>query len=288
MTGRRIILFLIALLPLARCLSQGTDMGIDKNPGLFTGISAGVINPVVTHDTKLLIETPDGQGKKAFTGAIELGYMFTKAFGIRTGVGITSYQTDLLLQTYKDSLNLKDSENDSYKLRISGSGIKEHDSFRNISIPINIILNIRVSGSVSLFAEPGISLSFAAGNTFSGSSTFTYKGYYPEYNVLLENLPSHGFVSNSIIKSEGKPELKKVWTDFVFYGGLKFNISRKVQLLAGAGFSKSLTNISGYGDANDFHLSPVNGTVNSLLGGAAKIATKYFGYGLSLRYYINR
>ena len=41
--------------------------------------------------------------------------------------------------------------------------------------------------------QGGVNMAIISKNSYTSTGTFTYKGYYPAYNVLLENLPNYAF-----------------------------------------------------------------------------------------------
>jgi hypothetical protein len=285
---RTIILLLIIFSAASECFGQGTDMRAERKPGTFIGFSAGIINPEIVHTSSLKLENDEGSMKSTFSGFFDFGYMFSKIAGLKTGIIFNSYKANLSLSSYSDVVNLKDDENDTYELRVTGSNITETESFRIVRIPVGLILNIPFSGTFSLFAEPDLGISVPFGAKFTSTGLFTYKGYYPEYNVLLENLPNHKFWTNKTVMANGEPEMKKSFTDFSVYGGFGIMVNRKLQIKAGIRYSKTLSGISGYDSAEKFHLSPAGGEVVSLMGGSSDVTAKYLGFGISVRYFINR
>jgi len=194
----------------------------------------------------------------------------------------------LQLDTYTDAFNLKDDENETYELRVTGSDITENESVKSLRIPAGIVLNIPISKVIILFAEPEIGISLPMGTKFSSTGQFTYKGYYSEYNVLLENLPNHKFYTDKAIITDGMLELKKLWTNVSVFGGLGISISRKIQVKAGVKYLKSLSGLSDNVTDAKFHLSPSSGEVISLSEKSTAIETRYLGFGVSLRYFIHR
>ncbi len=289
-TGHIIILIIIIVLAHVGqdIYAQGTDMGLVRKPGAFFGITAGPLksNLIINEGT---LDTESGSNSgRSFYGNLEAGYLISKYFGFKSGIGYTSYSAEISLYSYQDALMNRDSENESYELRITASNINESQSLKTMIIPLNIIINIPLGGIASIFVEPGMNLVIPVMKNYSNSGFFTYKGYYQEYNVLLENLPLHDFSSNRLVNAEGDPELKQTWLDATVYSGLNIVINPKLRLSGGFFYSRSVTDISGYKSRDEFHLSPSPGITNSLIGGADKVSTKATGFSITLRYFISR
>jgi hypothetical protein len=280
------VIILIIWFLQADCFSQGTDMGLERHPGVFLGFSAGSLRSQIINTTNLVITQGDAQG--TFAGSLDVGYYFSKYFGLKTGIGYTSFETDLTLQSYQNSSYQNDSENENYQLRVSASNLTESQTVNVMKIPLNIILNIPLSPVFSIFAEPGINIVIPVNNSFSSSGSFTYKGYYSSYNVLLENLPAHGFLTNTVIKTDDVLELKNMWNEAVINAGIGLAIKRKFHITVGYCYARSISDISTYESPAGYQLSSSPGEVNSLMGGSEKVTTTAMGFNITLRYFLNR
>jgi hypothetical protein len=284
MIKQLIIPIIISMLVSLSCFSQGTDMGRDRRPGVFIGISAGSLNSQIINTGNL--ET--GKKRNSFSTSFDFGYYISKYFGLKTGVGYSAFSTDISINSYQDKFMTKDSENESYELRITSSGLNESQSIKIMKIPLNLVINIPLGGLVNIFIEPGLNLVIPVGNNFSNYGYFTYKGYYQEYNVLLENLPDHEFPTYKMINTDGEMELNHIWYDAVVYTGINFAIKPKYHLSGGLYYSKSIAELSGYESPGEFHLTASPGKVNSLMGRSENVSTKALGFNITFRYFINR
>ena len=79
---------------------------------------------------------------------------------------------------------------------------------------------------------------------YTSKGTFTYKGYYPAYNVLLENLPAYGFPSNYKSAVDGELDIKPINVNAIAATGFDFFLQKNIQIGVMATFSQSLSNIS--------------------------------------------
>jgi hypothetical protein len=192
----------------------------------------------------------------------------------------------LSLNSYTNKFNTIDSENETYERRVSGSDIKEIQKISFLNVPLCINFQIPTDGKFAIFLQAGVNLSIPLTYKYNSSGIFTFTGYYPAYNVLLQNLPDYGFPSNSTIISNGKLELKPTVFDGLARAGFQLFISEKIQIALGVTYSRSLSNISKYTSPDKFQLSSDIDQINSMMGGSSKTITQSVGLNLSFRYYI--
>jgi hypothetical protein len=137
-----------------------------------------------------------------------------------------------------------------------------------------------------LFVQSGIDLSFALNQSYKSSGTFTYKGYYSAYNVLLENLPTYGFPSNKATNVEGTLEVQPFTVFAVATAGFDFFLSDQIQLAVAATYRKSLSDISAYAANSQYQLSPGVGKINSFMDGSTSVSAESLGITVKLRYFL--
>ncbi|HUX96415.1 MAG TPA: outer membrane beta-barrel protein [Bacteroidales bacterium] len=283
-----ILLVVIGLAISNHCFPQGTDMGLVRRPGAFIGINAGAVRSQIINSGVYENEETGPSSGRSVNGSVDFGYLFSRYLGFKTGIGYSSFSSNISLASYQDFLIQKDSENESYELQVNASNLTESQTITTLNIPMNLAVNIPLGGNVNIFLEPGVNIVIPVGNNFSNSGLFTYKGYYQEYNVVLENLPQYGLPSNMIVITDGSLELKKLWFDAVVYSGIDIAIKPKFHLSGGLYYSRSITDISGYESTEEYHLSSSPDEVISLMGGSDKVTSKSIGFLLTFRYFINR
>ena len=266
--------------------SQGTDISRGKKPGTFVGLSLGSSQSQIMNEGTLSVSELLSGKKNSYSGSVEIGYFFSRGFGLSSGVGLNSYSTQLTLDIYQNKFNAKDSENESYERRISGSDITEEQKVNFLCIPFIINLRIPFGKTVGFFIQPGVNLAIPLSNNYTSSGTFTYKGYYPAYNILLENLPAYGFPSNISNESNGTLELKPMGYNAIVSAGFDFFIQKKIQIAVAACYDKSLSSISEYSSPDKFQLSSDADQINSLMGGSSKATAQSMGLKIIFRYYL--
>lgn len=268
-----------------KCYSQQADSTVVK-PGLFVGLSLGPSQTTISNEGTLSVANLVSNSQNSFGGTLEIGYFFSKSIGVSSGLAFTSYQSQLTLGTYQNSFNTTDSENEAYERRVYGTGIKEVQKIGFLSLPVCLNIRLPLNKKIGFFLQSGINLAIPVTKKYTSSGTFTYKGYYPAYNVLLENLPAYGFPSNTYGVTEGALGIKSLNINALVSAGFDFLIQKNIQIGVGVSYSKSLSNISDYASPDKFQLSSDANQINSLMGGSSKTTVQSLGVNVRLRYFL--
>lgn len=257
-----------------------------KQPGLFFGGGVGVAHTQIINKISQDISITQSNNKNALLGSLEIGYFFSRHIGLTIGMNYTPYRSDFFVDSYQNHLNTVDIENDPYELRISGDNIEEILRFDMLSIPFCVNIRLPLSKVLGTYLQTGINFFVPLREFYESDGTFTYQGYFPDYNVLLENLPDYGFPSNLRIQSEGVPELKPLCYGFVASLGIDYLFSKRVQFITAAYFDRSFSSVVEDQQAGGFQLTTDVEHVNSILGSTDKVTLQTFGLKIGIRYYI--
>ena len=272
--------------------AQETTSETRNIPGLFFGFNGGpsqtkIINSGSVYDTSLVLVKGN-----SFFGTAEIGYFFSDYFGISSGISYVSYKSKLKLKSFQKNFNSVDSENEAFEMRVTGSGIEELQTVDFLSVPICVHLRLPLNSTFGLFLKGGIDLSLPVNKKYSSSGVFTYKGYYPAYNVLLENLPAEGLVTNKKIGSNGELDIRMFRFNTIASTGLDVNITETIQVAFAANFTSSLLKES-YSSSqvstsnNNFQLTPNANKINSFMLGSNKATAQSVGLEITLRFYVH-
>lgn len=268
--------------------SQGTDSrssSLMKRDKLFFGISLNGLSTNISNE-KTFISSPLVNKKgNSFSASLDLGYFFSRIAGINIGIGYGSYVSEFSIDTISVKYQATDSENENYEMQIIGKSIIENQKISFLSFPVCINLRFPASEKLGLFLKGGVNIDIPVTRSYNGSATFTYNGYYPEYPVLLRNLPDYGFPSNLETKSSGKLKINSVNTTFIASGGVYISLGRKLRLLLGAHLSKSLSNVSAYKPNPGFRITSEANELNSIMEGSSKASLQAVGVNLGINYY---
>jgi hypothetical protein len=266
--------------------SQGTDISTRKKPGMFIGLGATQSQSNILNEGTLTVSKLLSEKATSLSYSMEIGYFFSDFFGLSTGAGYNTYKAHLTLSDYQSKFTTTDDESETYEMRITGSGITEDQEIIYLGVPLCLNLRIPLGKTIGIFLQAGANVSIPLSQNYKSSGTFTYKGYYPAYNVVLENLPNHGFPSNENNNSEGELELKPLVYDAVASAGLDLYLFKKVQIVVAGCYDKSLSNISNYALSAKYQLSTDADHMNSLMEGSSTAIAQSMGVKICLRFYL--
>ena len=268
-----------------RGFSQEADTISSCRPGFYAGFSIGVSQSHLVNEGISAVSKQISNPMNTFSGSADIGYYFSKYFGLSTGFGLSSCNNEVTLNTYQSNFSAIDSESEAYQRQVTGTGIREQEKVTFLTVPVYLNFRIPLNKTVGLFLQTGIAIAVPLVKKFSSSGIFTYKGYYPAYNVLLENLPSYGFPANVNSVSNGRLELNPVNLNAVAVAGFDFFVQKKIQFALAASYIQSVSSISAYTSPDKFQLSSDAGQINSLIGASTKSTIQSIGMNLSLRYF---
>lgn len=284
---RSFISFIILLLLFRTSLqSQSVNNDFQRQYHWFIGISGGPAQTSISNHGTTVISGIEMTRKYSYTLSFDAGYFFSKYFGLSTGIGLSPYLTKLFLDTYSNSLDTVDSENEAYERRISGRNIEETQKIYYLEIPVILNFQYPFSKAIGFYLQGGINLAIPVSKNYSSSGTFTYTGYYPAYNVLLRDIPYEGFKSN--VKTDISRGLKVKTTnpELIASGGFYFCTEKQFQISVGYFYKKILSDISDYSHVDSFQLSTHENQLRSFMEGSEKAIASSMGIIISLRYYI--
>lgn len=113
--------------------------------------------------------------------------------------------------------NQEDVDQHAYQAEYQYSDLSEHLSLTYLDIPIRIRLGQPFRNGASVYAKIGVTPSILLGSNFTGTGTYTKKGYYEQWQVTFEDIPELGFVTDADCYAEDvNPETKQ----FVLWGNL--------------------------------------------------------------------
>ncbi len=266
--------------------SQCTNIRRVEKPGLFVGLNLMPAQSQILNEGNISGINLISSKRNSFSGSLEIGYYFSSYLGLSSGIGLSTFNTQLNLDSYQSNFTTIDSEDESYERRVSGSDIKEIQGVSSLSIPVCINLRLPLNEKIGFFFQTGLNMSVPLGKNFQSSGTFSYKGYYAVDNVLLENLPEFGFPSNVNSNTKGKLELTPLGFSHITSTGIDYFLNKKIQIALAASYNKSLSSISKYTSPDNFQLSSDPDQINSFMGGSTKATIQSMGVKIMFRYYL--
>ena len=152
------------------------------------------------------------------TSNIGYNYFFEKHWGIGTGIGFQSFHTGATLN-YVTSHPATDADGETYNYRTYFSNFRENQKIRTLDVPIGFIFKSEIGSKVGLLVSIGGKASFPVfGNYEMVGGQIETRGYYPQYDVELANMPNHNFVTITQLSSHAF-DSKVNWSVFGDLGG---------------------------------------------------------------------
>lgn len=271
---------------------QGQDLQVDsvktKQHGLFIGLSLSPYQSQISQVGMLSVSGLIATAKPAISGTIEIGYSLSDHFGISSGITFLSFNSQVTLKAYQNKFNTVDTENEAYERQVFGTNITEDQNIAFLGIPVTLNFRMPLGRKVGFTIRSGIDMAVPVIKNYHSSGTFTYKGYYPRYNVLLENLPAYGFPDKASISAGGQLELHPIYFDASVSAGMDFFLRKNMQAIIAFSYSKSLSGLQSYSSPEKFQLSSDINQINSMMGGSNKTNIQSVGVMFTLRYYLTR
>ena len=137
---------------------------------------------------------------------------------VEVGLGFRKFGMAARLNEYNTTLDAVDADGDSYKAIYAFDGLEESLSLTYFDIPIRLCFGQPAKERVTAYAKLGLTPSIKLGSTFEGTGKYSLKGYYPQWDVTLENVAPLDFGSDMDCYEGVEPELKgfNLWGNVAF------------------------------------------------------------------------
>lgn len=263
---------------IARVLDPVTYQKYDGNQritGLYAGFSGGygqtmIMNNSVLSATEIYTDL-EYQYNKALL--FEVNYMFTRGFGLGTGIGFSTYSSAFMVNQFTSNstdITLTDEDGDTYFPLLEVNNLVETDVINSVDIPV--MLKFRTGkGKTAFYIDMGVIYSMITAE-YSLQGTQTKSGYYPEYEVLLDDVEEYGFGTFSFNNEAQELKLKETANLSAYLGmGLSIPLTGGLYMKLGVNARYGITDI-GLGqnlqpfDFSNFIKNP--GSTNLIYGGA--------------------
>ncbi|WP_428233137.1 OmpA family protein [Flavobacterium sp.] len=184
----------------------------------------------------ILYDSAIGNGKLKSGGGIGLGYTYflSSHWGIATGIDVMYNQNSFQLNDANTITSYEvDDQTSAFEYRVTPLKYKEDQHFISVAIPLFLQYRTEVASKTQLYFGFGGKILFPGKQTIKASaSELQLSGYYPDLNLLVDDLPSHGFGKVSNWQDKTTISLKPLFL-LSAETGLTFKIKEKTQLYTG-------------------------------------------------------
>lgn len=250
----------------------------------YIGLTIGSSDSYVTNQGTNFISELSALNKRTLYGSAELGIMLSRHFGLSLGVGYIPFSTKLSLENYQGNYEDVDLDYETYERQVFGNAINELQKIGFLSIPVSLQLRLPVGNKLGIFVKPGVNVAFPIIKTYETNGTFSFKGYYPAYNVLFEDIPEYGFPSNASSYAKGNLDLKPYCLIGSVSAGVDFSLSEFAQIAVAVQYNRSLLNISNSTQTENYILSTKVNEIKSFMGNSSNVTAGFIGIDMSIRF----
>ena len=226
-----------------------------------------------------------------FNILLKAGYVKTIKGKIGVGLGLEYTQlknTVKIGDGFSTSTNLIDGTTSAFVYKVSTDGYSEEQDFKAIQVPLFLEYKTKYDDISSIYVRVGVK--YLMPTDFKSKATaskVTASGYYPDFNLLIEDLPSRGFGTTTNYSESGEYETVNTLM-FNFEFGFAFEVGNESSFYVGVFFDRGTKSIVetkndvsfiGYNPTNVSNRK-LNGIYNSKLDGEVIP----FNFGINLSY----
>lgn len=256
-----ILLLVLPFVPLLMNAQISSNVQ-EKNTFLQLSLGAGY--------NSLKFDFKDGSTKGGIgeTFQATYHYRFRNSFGLKAGLGMINYLA-ISESNSKYSTNRIDDDGVLYNLRYKFNNLKEVSSVRYLEIPLMVEYYLDLGKESELVVGLGLKALIPVYSNYRVKhGTQTISGYYPEDNILFEDLPDNGFPTDQKISYRGNIDMRPSSAASLEIGAYFKDILPKSDLYAGAYCDYGLGKNSDIKDQPLVENSKTyNGVINSSLRG---------------------
>jgi hypothetical protein len=212
--------------------------------------------------------TPEWQPNSVFNiiPSLDATYLFTQNIGVGVGFRIGQYSSDYTITGLNTQLEREfvDIDQDTYFPIYENANLVENTTYTSLDIPLFVrYQNTINSGKLSYFANLGIVMSSFMSTDFNLSGTMTRKGYYPDYNVVLNDYPEYNFADLSYSSSSSMElGVPKMMVSGYLSAGVMYSVTNDILVKFGISGTYGFTKVEPVIEDSftDFHSSLILGS----------------------------
>lgn len=195
-------------------LASGKPLAPAKTP--VVGVEIG-LGPVLTRG-----EQEEGWAKNThWAKKVDVYFgtaRLTEGFplSVEAGLGIRSFKLSAAKNACTVTENSTDADGESFQAIYTYSDRTEQLSLTYFDIPVRLCFGQPSKNRVGVYAKVGLTPSIKISGKFNGTGTYSLKGYYPQWDVTLENINELGFGNDMDCYADYEPEL----STFILWGNL--------------------------------------------------------------------
>ena len=257
-------------------LEIGALQAQEKSQSLYFNIGSGF------HNLKYDLQNGTHESSMGYAFNLGYNYYFSKNWGFGAGLGLESFNSKATLN-YQTSKSSADTDGESFEFRTQYTDWQEKQSILLLDIPLSFIYQKQINEQFQFQFSIGPKVSFAVQSNYkTAGGTIETTGYYPQYNVVLSDLPQHNFTTlTSFPKND--TSLNPVISAYSNLGGL-YKLNNSMDLYAGVYIDYGLSNMI---DAQNKSLYQEDGVYNGIFSSDLTKNVKQFSFGFKIGINLN-
>lgn len=153
-----------------------------------------------------------------YGGGLAFNFRVVDWLEISVGAGLSLQTTEAGVPEYSATLPWVDNEGDAYEKRIEATDVTETQKYMWAEFPL-LVRYFYTAGKWDLFAQAGAEYRMALKSTFDQSGVFSHQGYYEQYDLLIDDLPTSGYYDDyQLSVEEADLEMDNPIIPFVGFG----------------------------------------------------------------------
>jgi len=209
-------------------VSEKRKVGIDFGPEIYT-MNSEFYNAYFDNNNGW---TYSGQNNLGF--GLELIIPIVPALRLGTGARFSNYSSTAQLPYTSSTSNslLSDADGDEYYSNVTAE-LNHQNYYSTLEVPAQIMLVLLPRKKFNLYLSGGIIWTKTRSAEFELSGYTITSGYYPEYNVTLEDIPEYGFESRQYSSESFDWGLKSSTIMTTYGAGIMIRMGKSSALKAG-------------------------------------------------------
>ncbi len=165
-----------------------------------------------------------------WTKAIRTGNVFQLYYGtprlaenfsvlVEMGAGIRRFEAGIHFNACQKTFeNQTDADGQTYTALYAFSDMQEVLSLTYFDIPVCVCLGQPAKDRIAAYLSLGLTTSIKVSSKFEGEGAYSLRGYYPQWDVTLENISELGFANDVKAYDGVHPEFKSInlWANVAF------------------------------------------------------------------------
>lgn len=239
----------------------------------------------------IMYESSLGNGSLKMGGGIGIGYTYflNNHWGINTGIDVFYNQNSFKLNdgTTINSYEVDD-QMSAFEYRVTSKNYQEKQHFTSFAIPVLLQYKTSISNQSQWYLGFGGKVLFAGKQNIKASADeLQLKGYYPDIDLLIDDLPSHGFGTVNNWQDKTSSDLKPSFL-ISLETGLTFKLKGNMQFYTGVFADYGFSDLAKKTENTNIVMYDPNGIENAQANGVAGnriIVQKsnYFSAGVELK-----